>query len=237
MSTLVGFGAGIGFGRRRATPLTILGNASVAAWYRSDMGITIGTGVSAWADQSGSGRHLLQAVAGKQPALVAGATPNGKPVLRFDGISHALKTATFALNQPCQAIISCKFTRQAGQTYILDGFAAAKFAVTHRVTAPYNPLLYSGAALFSTAALADAAWQLWDLRLNGADSGIAANGAAYTVGDAGAGNPAGITLGSSASTSIELSILDASELVVVNRVLTAAERAALTAYMRAWSGV
>lgn len=62
------------------TPLTILG--SLAWWVRSDLGITIDTNVSGWADQSGNGVNFAQAVGSAQPTLVAGVL-NGCDAVRF----------------------------------------------------------------------------------------------------------------------------------------------------------
>jgi hypothetical protein len=64
------------------TPLTIFGS-SVELWLRADLGVTIGTGVSAWADQSGKGRHCTQATGSRQPTVVS-SWKNGKPALDFD---------------------------------------------------------------------------------------------------------------------------------------------------------
>lgn len=72
------------------TPLTILG--SLAWWVRADLGITTGTGVSAWADQSGNGVDFTQGTGSAQPALVAG-TINGQPAVSFDGIDDWLSAA------------------------------------------------------------------------------------------------------------------------------------------------
>lgn len=60
---------------------------NLAAWYRGDMGITLNGGtVSAWADQSGNGRHLTQGTAAQQPTYVAAsASYNQRPALTFDG--------------------------------------------------------------------------------------------------------------------------------------------------------
>lgn len=61
--------------------------SSLAAWYRGDMGVTLNGGtVSAWADQSGNGRHLTQGTAAQQPTYVAAsASYNNLPALTFSG--------------------------------------------------------------------------------------------------------------------------------------------------------
>src|SRR5574343_57428 len=52
------------------------------AWWNSSRGVTIVDGlVSAWADQSGNGRHLSQSDPTKRPSLVANQL-NGRSVIR-----------------------------------------------------------------------------------------------------------------------------------------------------------
>ncbi len=53
-------------------------------WLDAEQGITTDTGVSVWADQSGSGNDATQTTGTEQPTQVAGVL-NGKPVIRFDG--------------------------------------------------------------------------------------------------------------------------------------------------------
>lgn len=60
-------------------------------WLRSDLGITIGTGVSQWADQSGNGNHATQATSGAQPAYSASdAQMGGFPSVSMDGTDDFL---------------------------------------------------------------------------------------------------------------------------------------------------
>jgi hypothetical protein len=59
-----------GGGKRRVwTPAKLTG---LAFWLRADLGISLnGSNVSAWADQSGSGRNVLQNTAANQPPFAA----------------------------------------------------------------------------------------------------------------------------------------------------------------------
>ncbi len=69
-------------GGNNGNPLTIIKSVTVLQWVRADLGITIGTGVSAWADQSGNGHHFAQGTAGRQPAYTAvDATLNNQPTV------------------------------------------------------------------------------------------------------------------------------------------------------------
>ncbi len=65
----------------------------LSLWLRADEGVTTGTGVSGWADQSGRGNDASQDTATKQPLPVAGAL-SGKPVVQFDGTNDSLTIPT-----------------------------------------------------------------------------------------------------------------------------------------------
>ncbi len=72
--------------RSEVSPLTIFGSAT-ELWARADLGITIATGASVWADQSGKGRDLIQGTAARQPGFNAtDANFNGHPSLTFDDV-------------------------------------------------------------------------------------------------------------------------------------------------------
>lgn len=80
-------GFGLGMPRRRGrlqwTPRRL--GSSLALWLRADMGITLnGSTVSAWADQSGNGRHATQGSAASQPTYQASSAGfAGQPSLAF----------------------------------------------------------------------------------------------------------------------------------------------------------
>jgi hypothetical protein len=78
-------------GASNFTPPSIAG---LTAWYRADLGITIGTGVSAWADQSGTGdanKNVTQGTAANQPTFNASdGAYNSKPTLSFDDTNDVL---------------------------------------------------------------------------------------------------------------------------------------------------
>lgn len=236
MSTLVGSGVGIGFGGKRWTPKRL--GSALAAWYRSDMGVTIATGVSAWADQSGNGRLLLQGVSGAQPALVAGATPNGKPVLRFDGADDFMRTAGFGpVAQPYTVVLCAKYTKSAGADYLFDG-GSNQYGTLYYFSTPDTVQMFAGAADGPTSAITDALHQVIDCKFHGASSTLGFNGGTLITGPSpGTLALAGFTIGAIADGTVNRSKLDVSEVVLVNRAMTAPERARLVAYMRAWSGV
>lgn len=62
-----------------------------AAWFRSDLGVSLSTGVSALADQSGNNRNAAQLTGSKQPLYVAEAF-NRRPGIRFCSASAQILT-------------------------------------------------------------------------------------------------------------------------------------------------
>ncbi|HSH93314.1 MAG TPA: chitobiase/beta-hexosaminidase C-terminal domain-containing protein [Roseimicrobium sp.] len=62
-------------------------------WLKADsLGLTGGSAVSAWADQSGNGNDVAQATGANQPTYQTGVI-NGRPVVRFNGTSQSMASA------------------------------------------------------------------------------------------------------------------------------------------------
>ncbi len=94
-----------------ASPKTILG-ASLVAWYRADLGISLGTGVSAWADQSGNGNNFVQATGAQQPTQ---GTVDGKPALVFSGTQALTGPTTFPSGaKSCYVVFQLSATPGSG---------------------------------------------------------------------------------------------------------------------------
>lgn len=88
-------GRGVKIGSTNPTPLTIIKSVPVLQWIRGDLGITLATGVSAWADQSGNAHHFTQATGGAQPLYTAAdATLNNRPSITADGVNDTLLNST-----------------------------------------------------------------------------------------------------------------------------------------------
>ncbi len=71
-------------------------------WLKADAGVTKdgSNKVSAWADQSASGKNATQAIASAQPLFVDNAV-NGLPALQFDGLGNYM-SANVVVNQSSQ---------------------------------------------------------------------------------------------------------------------------------------
>lgn len=78
-------------GRRALLPRDVPG---CLLWLRADLGVTIGTGVATWADQSGNGHNATQATGSKQPIRNAtDADFAGLPSLHGDGVDDYMDVA------------------------------------------------------------------------------------------------------------------------------------------------
>jgi hypothetical protein len=164
------------------------------------LGLSNGAAVSSFTDSSGNARHATQATAGNQPTYVT-ASQNGLGVVRFDGSNDYLKTASFTLNQPVTMFVACKFRSAfTAVKCVIDGFgddcgiyegADDEFA------------LWAGASLTNfTPGPVWTSFVVVSAVFNGATSQVRANdllGGASGLGNAGAGNPGGITLGANRS--------------------------------------
>lgn len=114
------------------TPRSITG---LYLWLRSDLGITLATGVSAWADQSGNGdanRNVTQATGSAQPIYTtADAAFNNQPTLRSTGTQYlASGVPSASLSQPSTIFVCGTMTGGrlvdgstvvVGRQTILDG--------------------------------------------------------------------------------------------------------------------
>lgn len=219
-------------GAAPVTPLTILG--SLSWWVRSDSGITIGTGVSAWADQSGNAVDFSQGTGGSQPAYAATGGPNGGPIVTGDGVDDILR-ATHArvapLTQPF--FVWCVFRAESHTLNdVVVGDLGAPGYLFRQAASP-NYYMYD-AVIGNTVALATATWARAEMQftgsvadylkigstsVNGTSSGNSAGGGTVAL----FGSPSGIQLAN-------VSLVEAFEFAGTP---TGPQRAALDAYCTA----
>lgn len=196
-------------GRWSATPdySPIQGSADLIQWLDASKGITIATGISAWADQSGYNNDVAQATAGDQPAFTASAI-NGLPGSIGDGASQYLRMAAFtngAIAQPFTTYVVGKVNTWTASTFLLgagDGGAGRGDWFIQDTGA--NVTGYSGALLTTNISGAANGAELEDIPFvtrmlfNGASSNVRAQFDGYTessaTGNAGASALAGISL-------------------------------------------
>jgi len=177
----------------------ILSDGNTFGWYDSTDLTTItkdGSNlVSRWNDKLLSGRDLIQATAGKLPLL----TEEG---LLFDGVDDWMQTLTATLNQPTVIYLVIK---QVGWTYldrILDGFTANTGLIAQTATASaVEPKIsiYSGSFSSPTQDLPVDAIGIIRVHFNGANGRLQVDRNVPLYGNYGAGNMAGLTIGSSSA--------------------------------------
>jgi hypothetical protein len=88
-----------GGGPAPTDPLSIVTSVPVLAYFVADLGVTIGTGVSAWADQGPSAYSAVQATGTAQPLLQTAALGGSNTIL-FDGVDDRLVVGTLDLPAP-----------------------------------------------------------------------------------------------------------------------------------------
>lgn len=212
--------------------------SGLAAWYRADLGVTVATGVSAWADQSGNGdanRNIAQATAGKQPTLTASdAAYNNKPTLSFLRASAQGLTAgglwSIALAQPYTLFACGNTDGVAPQQDFCDGFASGNRCEFGGVGAFES--VFAGASTV-TAAAAMSAKGVFAALVNGATSNLYASAVTPIA--------TGLNPGSVSVTALNLGYAfdnasDAlngkiAEFIVYNRALKSAEIFAVMSYL------
>lgn len=153
--------------------------------------VTLATGVSNWADLSGNGNDLVQAVGANQP-LYDAATGG----LTFDGVSDTIATAAFTLNQPETVYVVCNMITWVNNSSIFDGLGAQSGTLRQKTATPSVQIKAStGSALNSDASVGVDV--VYGTVFNGISSTIKVNdNTVDAVGDAGVGNMGGFTIGS-----------------------------------------
>lgn len=204
-------GLGLGFnkhprfdGGAAFTPTSISG---CVLWLRADLGVTIGTGVSAWADQSGTGdsnKNCTQATGSNQPTRNSSDTAyNNQTTLSFaSASSQFLQSGTWSTAPPTSAatifVVGNTDGTGARQAFT-DGLSAATYGLwnndngseTNTVAFFLSAyLIKTGASLGSPSAVAVTCIA------GSSSSAIFANAkTALGTGSPGTSSPTGLTLG------------------------------------------
>lgn len=109
------------------TPTNI---ANCMLWLRSDSGVVTNlTGVTNWIDQSGHANSAWAAPS-REPAYVTNVV-NGKPVVRFDGVTNYLKNAGWAPGFNVSGQMTYFFVSKVGTNGATRGFFAQRAANTN----------------------------------------------------------------------------------------------------------
>jgi hypothetical protein len=197
---------------------------SPAAYFKFNTGITVtGSGVSQWSDQSGNGRHLLQATDANRPALQADGT------ILFDGAAHYLKCSAFTLNQPFTVYLCVKQVSWTLGRRLFDG-SGSNTRMDQSGSTPAIAINAGSGLTASNSNLAVGAYGSVAVVFNGASSSIKVNATEETTGNPGAANAGGFTLGAAGSAAI-FSNIQVKEAALFPAAHDAATRAAVIAYL------
>lgn len=196
--------------------------------------------VGGWADQSGVGNHLSQATAGARPLLKTGILAS-KPGLLFDGSNDRMVGAGSILggSSAYTKFVIVAVTDTTKQNLMLGGDSQ------HNIwtNATLNPRVYQGGSVAtSVKAIVQDTPVILEAFYNGA-AGVLRAGILHNGQGGGSQDSASLTDGTVLFGSYDAAGTNpfagyAFELVEYNRLLTAAERASITAYLNTrWGSI
>lgn len=197
--------------------------------------------VTQWSDVSGNARHLVQATGSKRPSLVVG-DANGFQVASFDGSDDYLQAAgadLFALEYTIAIVV--KSGAATGGVFMSLSTSSTGMYLRQSASRTIGSINVNEAV---DAATSTSAYQLWyvertdtgplvTLEINGSSQSL-------TNDDMGLAAPssAKLTLGAANRASVDLNAAcKIAEVVICDAVLSSADKASLTHYLRAKFGV
>lgn len=179
----------VGMSGRIKSALDIINDGNTVAWFDSAENITKDGSdfVSVWGDKSGLSHDLLQAIGTNQPLWTADG-------VLFDGVDNFLKCVGFTLIQPQFIYMVLKQVTWASTTTVFDGNITGSGTLQQRTSTP-NLAIYAGSFSSLNGNLAVGDFGNIRILFNGVNSKLIVNDTAPTVGDVGAANMSGFTLG------------------------------------------
>ncbi len=137
---------GVGGGIAGTTPTWAVPRymPGLEVWLRPDMGTTVATGVSVWADQSGHGNNVVQATGAAQPILTAGAF-GSYPGLTCSSVQFLEQASSTVLNGSTGLTVFTTVIRGAG-------FGASPIALTTQMSERIQQNNVGDVCVFSGAA-------------------------------------------------------------------------------------
>lgn len=232
MSTRIGIGIGIGLGSAPSTPsaLTYV-TSGVLQYVRADLGITLnGSNVSAWADQSGAAKDYSQGTGAAQPAYSTTSGPNNTAGVTFDGADDLL-TSALDLAAPGTTPTTIWMIVKAVTWTNNDTFVSASSANAIQVFQQgVTPAVTQTNANNSNTNLTVGTWRRLEAFFNNNTTDFLRIGATNVTGASSLNaSGTGRVLGGRAAANFANIVV--SELMYVNRELTAGERTNLDAYV------
>jgi lysophospholipase L1-like esterase len=209
--------------------------ASLFAWYpvASIVGLTDGTAVASWPDNSGNGRPLLQATGANKPLFKTNINFSA-PAVRFDGAASFM-AATMTLTQPFELWMVAHFTSLNGtsNSFLFGAHPGSLYGFRAGPGSTQAALTEQGSANFAGGFTTDvlAAFHAWGALADGASSVIYEDATTYGAGDMGTSIVSALTVGASRSdVGLSFAAIDVQEALILNRASTAPERVLLHDY-------
>jgi hypothetical protein len=209
-------------------PTTIAG---LSLWVKGDTGITLnGSKVSAWADQSGNGKNLIQNTAGNQPTYLASAK-NGKPGVRFTiAATSFMSTSNFAsaIAHPMIFIVYTQTQVVAGnQEYVFDAGGGDRVQMNKNQN--NRTAMYAGAQIQINETY-PLSWRIRVCSFNGSSGAMYTNGVQNIAGNVGNQTMPNFVLGRWAGGSA-YSEFDVAEILIYNSILSDSDRNNVEGYL------
>lgn len=203
-----------------------------AAWFRFGQGITVSTGVSQWSDQSGNGRHLLQATGTAQPSLQSDGS------ILFDGVQQFLKCNSFTLIQPETVYVLFKMVTYTDPTKVFDGNTDNSGSLTMTGGTP-NLQAFAGTSFGNNTGLATGTYGVVTTIFNGATpaSLTQVNNNAAVTGSSGASTMGGFTMGRAGGSAVQFGAIQAKEVIIFSAAHDADTRARVIKYLNVVGGL
>lgn len=194
---------------------------------RTLTGLSDGDKIASCPDLSGNGRDAAQEEEAKQPLYKTGIL-NDKPVMRFDGEDDFLQATGFTLEQP-NTIFVVGTQSSSGFENFVDGTSVTKRHSVYRGGTNEWGMIAGTGLLGGTA---DKDPHVHGAVFNGASSDRRVDGVSVASGDAGATAAEGINLGARYDGTAGFLSGDLAEVLVFDRLLSAAEIEQVEAYLK-----
>lgn len=229
------------------TPAQIFG-ANLVLWARADLGVTLnGSTVAAWADQSGAGNNLAQGTGAAQPTFLASGI-NGLADMQYSGGQFLIGTATDIVTTALTAAIIMKTSTLANADQPFGkGEATTQWLFAGATAGKIRLSIGGGNNAISDNAVNDNAVHYvtgrWASAVSGGLITLSVDGVDQATTSTFVGTISGIDKNGTGS---EISSADAGasfytgqlpEVVLANVLASAAQLAALNAYLKSRAGL
>lgn len=212
--------------------------AGLIAWYDANDSATITKAsdrVSQWNDKSSEGNNLTQGTGADQPLWVD-AVQNGKPIIRFDGVSESINDLiTNTYTQPTTLfIVATSPTESASDSKaFIDGDSSRQIFNLQTTGVGYR--VWAGTTL--QGGTRQTGFKLFRVKFNSTSSSLHINNTSTLSGDAGTNSIEGFQIGASTHFGGGFANFDLCELLFYDADVSAGDITSIEAYLNAKWGL